>query len=106
MIKSSTSFYYFIKTNSSWIIIESIKALEIKTCFLSNLDFADNTTLSCFFFFFLIIDWYFWIPAVYEQMFNPITELIIPIGTPNKEAKGETEIHPLIVESKIRKCWI
>ena len=37
-------------------------------------------------------------------MFNPITELITPIGTPNKEAKGETEKHPLIVESKIRKC--
>ena len=37
-------------------------------------------------------------------MFNPITELITPIGTPNKVAKAESEIHPLIVESKIRKC--
>ena len=45
----------FIKTNLSWLIFEFIKALEIKISILFNLDFANNTILSCFFFF-LIID--------------------------------------------------
>ena len=39
----------FIKTKSSWLVKESIKALEIKTAMLSNLDFANNTISSCFF---------------------------------------------------------
>ena len=67
----------------------SIKALEVKTSILCNLDFAKNTTLSCFFFFFLIIDLYFLIPAVVAQIFNPIAELIIPVGIPIKEGKAE-----------------
>ena len=71
---------------------------------LSNLDFANNTILSYFFFFFLIIDLYFLIPAATAQIFNPITELVIPIGTPSKEANAEIEIHPVIVEGKIRNC--
>ena len=73
---------------------------------LFNLDFASNTILSCFFFFFLIIDLYFLIPAVITQIFNPIVELAIPIGIPTKEAKAEMETHPVIVEPKIRKCSI
>ena len=73
---------------------------------LFNLDFANNTILSCFFFFFLIIDLYFLIPAVITQIFNPIVELAIPIGIPTKEAKAEMETHPVIVEPKIRKCSI
>ena len=60
LISSFISLYSFntkfIKTNSSWLITDSIKALEIKTSMLFNLDFANNTILSCFFFFFLIID--------------------------------------------------
>ena len=64
---------------------------------LFNLDFANNTILSCFFFFFLIIDLYFLIPAAIAQFFNPIAELVIPIGIPIKEAKVEIEIHPVIV---------
>ena len=52
---------------------------------LFNLDFANNTLLSCFFFFFLIIDLYFLIPAFIAQIFNPIAELVIPIG---QEAKA------------------
>ena len=64
---------------------------------LFNLDFANNTILSCFFFFFLIIDLYFLIPAVITQIFNPIVELAIPIGIPTKEAKAEMETHPVIV---------
>ena len=43
-------------------------------------------------------------PAVMAQIFNPIAELIIPIGTPGKEAKEEIEIHPVNAEAKIRKC--
>ena len=56
--------------------------------------------------FFLIIDLYFLIPAVIAQIFNPIAELIIPIGISLKEAKAEIEIHLVIVEPKIRKCLI
>ena len=67
----------------------SIKALEVKTSILCNLDFAKKTILSCFFFFFLIIDLYFLIPAVVAQIFNPIAELIIPVGIPIKEGKAE-----------------
>ena len=72
---------------------------------LFNLDFANNPIL-CIFFFFLIIDLYFLIPAAIAQIFNPIAELVIPIGIPIKEAKAESEIHPVIVEAKIRKCSI
>ena len=71
---------------------------------LFDLDFANNTILSCFFF--LIIDSYFLIPAAISQIFNPIAELIFPIGIPSNEAKAEIEIHPVIVEAKIRKCSI
>ena len=59
-----------------------------------------------FFFLFLIINLYFLIPAVVTQIFNPIAELIIPIGIPIKEAKAEMETHPVIVEAKIRKFLI
>ena len=73
---------------------------------LFNLDFANNTILSCFFFFFLIIDLQFLIPAGIAQIFNHIAELVIPIGIPIKEVKAEIEIHPVVVEVKIRKCSI
>ena len=74
---------------------------------LFNFDFANNTILSCFFFFFfLIIDLYFLIPAVITEVFNSVSELVIPIGIPTKEAKAEMETHPVIVEPKIRKCSI
>ena len=35
------------------------------------------------------------------EMFNPITELITPIGIPIKDAKAEMEAHPLIIEITI-----
>ena len=85
---------------------ESIKALEIKTSVLLNLVFANNTILSCLFFFFLIIDLYFLIAAFIAQIFNPIAELAIPIGIPSKESKTEIQIHPVAAETKIRKCLI
>ena len=71
---------------------------------LFNLDFANNTVLSCFFF--LIIDLYFVIAAVIVHIFNPISELVIQIEIPNKEEKEEMEIHPVILEVKIRKSSI
>ena len=49
----------FIKTNSSLIIFESVKALRTKTSMLFNIVFANNTILSCFLFFFLNIDFTF-----------------------------------------------
>ena len=71
-----------------------------------SLDFASNTILSCFFFVFLIIELYLLIPAVTAKFFNPIAELVIPTRIPSKETKAEIEIHPVIVEAKIRKCSI
>ena len=91
----------FIRTNSSRIICESIKALETKTSLLFNLVFAKNTILSCFFLFFLIIELQFLIPAVTAQTFYPITELAVPIGIPTNEAKAETETHRVIKGTKI-----
>ena len=43
--------------------------------------------------------------SVIAQIY-PIAELVIPIRIPIKEAKAEIEIHPVIVEAKIRKCSI
>ena len=85
-------------------MFKSVRDLEINAFVLFNLDFASDTILSCSFF--LIIDLYFLISAVIAQIFNPIAELVIPIGIPIKEAKAEMETHPVIVEAKIRKCSI
>ena len=71
-----------------------------------NLYFASNTILSCFFFFFLIIDLYFLIPAAIAQIFNPVAELVMSIGIPIKEAKAEMDTHTVNVEAKIRKSSI
>ena len=73
---------------------------------LFNLVLANNTVLSCSFFFFLINDLYFLIPAIIVQIFNPISEIVIPIGIPSKESKEEIKIHPVIAEAKIRKSSI
>ena len=70
---------------------------------LFNLNFANNAILSCFFYFFLIIDLYVLIPAVITQFYNPIAELEIPIGVATKEAKIEMETNPVTVEIKINK---
>ena len=93
----------FIETSLSWLIFESIKALEIQTSMLVNLDFARDTILSCFLVFLLIIDLHFFISIAIAQIFHPIVELAIPIGILSKETKAEIEIHPVIVEAKIRK---
>ena len=72
---------------------------------LFNLDFANNTILSCWFFFFLIIDLYLLITAVIAQLFNPIAELVIPIGISIKEAKAEMETHLVTVEANNKKVF-
>ena len=56
--------------------------------------------------FFLITDLYFLIPTVITQIFNPIVQLVIPIGIPTKEAKIEMEAHPVIVEIAVSECSI
>ena len=73
---------------------------------LFNLVLANNTVLSCSFFFFLINDLYVLIPAIIVQIFNPISEIVIPIGIPSKESKEEIKTHPVIAEAKIRKSSI
>ena len=77
---------------------ESIKALEIKNSMLFNFDFANNTIIS-YFFFFLIIDLYFLLPALITQLFNRVAELVIPRGIPTIQAKAEMETHPVTVET-------
>ena len=54
----------------------------IKNSMVFNLVFASNTILSCFFFFFLIIDLYILTPAVITEIFIAIAELAIPTGIP------------------------
>ena len=83
------SFCYILLAHhllTEWLIPESIKALKIKTSIVFKLDFPKNNFLSCFFFVFLnYCEFYFLIPAVIANIFNPITELVIPIETPIKE---------------------
>ena len=67
-----------------------------------NLDFANNTILSCFFFFFLIIDLYLLISVAIAQIFNLIAELVIAIELLSKEVKAKSEMPLVIVEAKIR----
>ena len=55
-----------------------------------------------FLFSFRYIELYFLIAAAIAQIFNPIAELVMFIGIPNKEAKTEMETHP-VFEPKI-KC--
>ena len=77
--------------------------LRIKISLLFNLELAKNIILSCFFYFFLIIDSYFLISTIIAQIFNPIIELVIPIEIPIKEVKAEMATHRVIEEPKIRK---
>ena len=84
----------------------SIKLVEIKTSLPFNLGFASDIILPCFLFFFLIINFYFLIPAIIAQILNPAAELVISIRTPTKEAKTQAEIHPVTAEAKMGKCLI
>ena len=78
-------------------------ALESKTSTVFNLGFANNTILSCFFFFFLKTDLYFLIPAVIAQIFVSTAEQVETTGTSTNEANAEAETQTLTAEQKIRK---
>ena len=102
---SSYSFeIFFTKTNSSWLIYESLKTLVIKSSILCNLFFASNTFDHSFLFLILIIYLYVLIPATVARLLNPIAELVVPVGIPSKETKAEIETHSVIAETNIRKC--
>ena len=49
------------------------------------------------YFFFFIIELYILIPSIITQIFNPVAEIVIPIGIPNKEM----ETNPVIVEISV-----
>ena len=78
----------FIETNSSWLIFASIKALEINTCMLFNLDFGSNIVLSRFFFFLLIIDLNLLVLATTAQILDSIAELVVAIGIPKSKYRN------------------
>ena len=90
----------FTETNSSQLIYESIKALGITRFIVFKLSFPSNTILSCFFFFFLIIDSYFLIPEVITQIFTFATLTAVLIN----EVNEQIETKPVTVEAKISKC--
>ena len=60
-----------------------------------NLVFANNTVLSRFFSFCLIIDLHFLIPEVIAQILNSTAELSMSIEYQLKEAKAKMETHLL-----------
>ena len=41
-----------------------------------------------------------------QKIFNPTTELAMPIGIPTKEAKIEMETNPVTAKDEISKCVI
>ena len=92
--------FYDVKKEikNSWLILESIKALKIKTSKLFSLDFDSNTILSCFFFFFFIYWLILFNSCSYYKTFNPIVELVFPIGISTKEGKAEMDTHPVFLE--------
>ena len=73
---------------------------------LLHFDFANNIILLCFFLFVLFIDLYFLIPVVIKQTFNPIAELVIPIGIPTKQEKPEIETYQVIAKITISEWSI
>ena len=79
---------------------------------LFNLDFANNTVLSCFVFFcyyliiiIIIINLCFLIPAVIAKISNHIAEVEIRIEISSKKAKAEIEMHPVTSTTKINKVF-
>ena len=82
-----------------------MKALEIKTSLVFNLGFANNIFYNVFLFF-LIVNLYFLIPVVIAPISYPTVRLVIPVGTPTKQAKSEIGKHPVTTEVKTGKCSI
>ena len=81
--------------------MESVKHLETKASTIFNLDFANDNNLLGFFFFFLVIDLYFLVPAFVTQIFNPVEELLLSIRATTKEAKAEMGTHPVTIKTNI-----
>ena len=63
-----------------------------------------NTILSCFLFIFLVIDLYFFIPAVFGHKFCNAAEFAIPTGIPTNEPKAGIDKYPVTVDAILRKC--
>ena len=84
--------------------MSQLRFYKTKTSVVFNLVFANNTILSCFFFFFLMIELYILISAVIAQTFDSTAELAMPTKTPISEANTEVETQLLKAESKIIKC--
>ena len=78
----------FTKTNLSWLIYESIKVLEIRVPIVFSSVFPNNF-ISSYFLYFLIIDFYIFIPAEILQVLNLTEELLIPTGPQANEANAE-----------------
>ena len=75
------------------VFIPKLLNNPLASCSLIHFDFLLLHTIH--------FDVYFLIPAVIIQVINPISELIIPIKIPTKEAKTEMKMHPVIVEITI-----
>ena len=79
----------FLEAILSWLMHESIKALEIRTSIVFNLSFPNSTILSCFAFCYnWLYNCLFLILAVIAQIFVPTEELIIPTETQINEANA------------------
>ena len=52
----------------------------------------------------MIIDFYFVVLAVINQLFNPTVKLVTPTGIPMTELKEEIKTHSAIAEATISKC--
>ena len=65
-----------------------------------NLVFSNNSILSYFLLFFLIIEIQILIPAVIVQVFNTTAEFAIPTGTSTYDANAEIETAPMKAETK------
>ena len=88
-----------IKTNSSWLIFELIKALEIKTSMLFKFCWQYYFIMVLFLFLnYLLI---LFNSCCYCTNFSSCYKLVIPIWIPRKDTKAEIEIHPVIAEAKI-----
>ena len=58
---------------------------------LFNLLCHNGIILSCFFFFFIIVDLYFLVSEAIAQHYDPTAELVIPLVIRTKQAKAEIE---------------
>ena len=80
----------FTEMNLSWLIYESIKAVEIQTSIIFNL--------------FLLIALFYYAFSSFSWLFNPTAELEIPIRTATNEENSENEKQPLTSNSSNSKA--